>query len=55
MLLSKRLLEGEIQTIKRKGAVDIAFTNGSLITLFADGEKDPLYPNTKGTGKITLP
>lgn len=54
-LLAKPLIEGEIQTIKRRGPVDIAFTKGSFITLFTDGEVDPIEPNTTSAGKITLP
>ena len=54
-LLAKPLIEGEIQTIKRRGPVDIAFTKGNFITLFTDGEVDPIEPNTASAGKITLP
>ena len=54
-LLAKPLIEGEIQTIKRRGPVDIAFTKGNFITLFTDGEVDPIEPNTTNAGKITLP
>ena len=54
-LLAKPLIEGEIQTIKRRGPVDIAFTKGNFITLFTDGEVDPIEPNTTSAGKITLP
>lgn len=56
VLLSKQLIEGEIQTIKRRGPVDIAFTQGNLINLYADGEGGAeIQPNTEGPGKITLP
>ena len=55
VLLSKQLIEGEIQTLKRRGPVDVAFTKGNFISLFTDGEVDPIQPNTKSAGKITLP
>lgn len=55
VLLAKQLIEGEIQTIKRRGPVDVAFTKGNFISLFTDGEVDPIQPNTKSAGKITLP
>lgn len=55
VLLIKPLIEGEIQTIKRRGPVDIAFTKGNFITLFTDGEVDTIQPNTTSAGKITLP
>lgn len=55
VLLAKALIEGEIQTIKRRGPVDVAFTKGNFITLFTDGEVDPIQPNTVSAGKITLP
>ena len=55
ILFKKQLIDGEIQTIKRRGPVDIAFTKGNLIRLVADGQDDPIQPNTKGTGTITLP
>jgi cytoskeletal protein RodZ len=55
LLLSKQLIEGEIQTIKRRGPVDVAFTKGNFVTLFTDGEVEPFQPNTNSAGKITLP
>ena len=55
ILFKKQLIDGEIQTIKRRGPVDVAFTKGDLIRLIADGQDDPIQPNTKGTGTITLP
>jgi cytoskeletal protein RodZ len=55
VLLAKQLIEGEIQTIKRRGPVDVAFTKGNFITLITGDEGAPIQPNTKGTGKITLP
>lgn len=55
ILFKKQLIDGEIQTIKRRGPVDIAFTKGNLIRLVTDGQADPIQPNTKGTGTITLP
>ena len=54
ILLKKQLIDGEIQTIKRRGPIDVAFTKGNLIRLITDGQ-DPIRPNTKGTGTITLP
>ena len=55
ILFKKQLIDGEIQTIKRRGPVDVAFTKGNLLRLIADGQNDPIQPNTKGTGTITLP
>ena len=55
ILFKKQLIDGEIQTIKRRGPVDIAFTKGNLIRLVTDGQDGPIQPNTKGTGTITLP
>ena len=55
ILFKKQLIDGEIQTIKRRGPVDVAFTKGNLIRLIADGQDDPIQPNTEGTGTITLP
>ena len=55
VLLAKQLIDGEIQTIKRRGPVDVAFTKGDCISLFTDDEIEPIQPNTKSAGKITLP
>ena len=55
ILLKKQLIDGEIQTIKRRGPVDVAFTKGNLIRLMADDQNAPIQPNTEGTGTITLP
>ena len=55
VLLAKQLLEGEIQTIKRRGPVDVAFTKGNFVTLITGEDGAPIQPNTIGTGKITLP
>ena len=54
ILFKKQLIDGEIQTIKRRGPVDVAFTKGNLIRLITDGQDGPIQPNTKGTGTITL-
>ena len=55
ILFKKQLSNGEIQTIKRRGPVDIAFTKGDFIRLIADGQDDTIQPNTNGPGTITLP
>ena len=55
ILFKKQLIDGEIQTIKRRGPVAVAFTKGNLIRLIADGQDDPIQPNTEGSGTITLP
>ena len=55
VLLKKQLVGGEIQTIKRRGPVDVAFTKGDLIMLMTDNQNDPVRGNTKGPGTIELP
>lgn len=55
LLLAKQLIDGEIQTIKRRGPVDVAFTKGNFVTFFTDDETEPFQPNTSNAGKITLP
>ena len=55
LLLAKQLIDGEIQTIKRRGPVDVAFTKGNFVTFFTDDETEPFQPNTSSAGKITLP
>ena len=54
ILLSKQLITGEIQTIKKKGPVDVAFTKGNFITLISDADSSPIRPNTVSAGKITV-
>ena len=55
VLFTKSLIEGEIQTIKRRGPVDVAFTKGDFIRLIADGQDGPIRPKTNSAGTITLP
>jgi TPR repeat protein len=52
-ILSKQFGEMEIVTFERDGAVDIAFTDGSKITVLV-GDGDPIRPNTNKEGKITI-
>lgn len=54
-LLAKRLMEGEIQTLKRRGPVDIAFTKGNLLRFITDDESAQNQPETDGPGRITVP
>lgn len=54
-LLAKRLMEGEIQTLKRRGPVDIAFTKGNLLRFITDEASDQNQPETDGPGRITVP
>ena len=53
-LLSKKLIEGEIQTIKRQGPVEIAFTKGNLVQFIAD-DNTPYIPVVDGHGRIVVP
>lgn len=53
-LLEKNLNAGDIEIIKRKGKIAIAFTQGKFIELIADGNS-PIRPNKEDSGKITLP
>ena len=55
VLFTKSLIEGEIQTIKRRGPVDIAFTKGDFIRLITDGQDSAIRPKTSNAGTITLP
>ena len=55
VLFTKSLIEGEIQTIKRRGPVDVAFTKGDFIRLITDGQDGPIRPKTNSAGTITLP
>ena len=55
VLLAKQLIEGEIQTIKRRGPVDVAFTKGNLVTFFTNENTAPFKPDTNSAGKINLP
>lgn len=52
-ILNKQFGEMEIVTFERDGAVDIAFTDGSKITVLV-GDGDPIRPNTNKEGKITI-
>ncbi len=54
-LLSKKLIEGEVQTIKRQGPVEIAFTKGNLVQFIADDSTDPYIPVVDGHGRIVVP
>tara|TARA_E500000178_G_C16951451_1_gene721482 strand:+ start:173 stop:1054 length:882 start_codon:yes stop_codon:yes gene_type:complete len=54
-LLKKRLMEGEIQTLKRRGPVDIAFTKGNLLRFITDDARAQNKPETDGPGRITVP
>ena len=55
VLFTKSLIEGEIQTIKRRGPVDVAFTKGDFIRLITDDQDGPIRPKTNNAGTITLP
>lgn len=54
-LLAKRLMEGEIQTLKRRGSVDIAFTKGNMLRFITDDAASQNQPQTDGPGRITVP
>ena len=54
-LLAKRLMEGEIQTLKRRGPVDIAFTKGNMLRFITDDATAQNQPQTDGPGRITVP
>ena len=49
-LLAKRLMEGEIQTLKLRGSVDIAFTKCNMLRFITDDSSAQNQPQTDGPG-----
>lgn len=55
ILLKKNLNAGEIQTLKKRGPIKVAFTNGKNLSLITSSLEAPVRPKTDAKGSITLP
>lgn len=55
ILLKRNLNEGDIQTLKKRGPIKVAFTNGENLSLITSSLEAPVRPKTDSKGSITLP